>query len=135
MIESFGIEERSHQLSVSCSFQRNMSARRWKFPQSLKYVSNFNYKPPKPEYQQAARTLSKSAKTLPLLQGTQCVCVYVSTRTPGCIHRREYHSGNRVIQHVSRVLKGGSARRSLGGIRMMMLFWIIHQVCMKPVKT
>lgn len=125
-------------MSISCSFQRNLSARRWKFPQSLKYLSNFNYKPPKPEYQQTARTLSKSAKTLPLLQRTQCVwgCVCLRINTHPwlhmCIHRHQYHS---VIQHVSRVLKGGSARRSSGGIRMMMIFSIIYQTCVKTIKT
>lgn len=126
-------------MSVSCSFQRNLSARRWKLPQSLKYVSNFNYKPPKPEYQQTARTLSKSAKTCSdeegssTAPGTQCVCVCVSTRTPvAYVYTGASISVATESFSTFPVFQKGACEAL---IRMkMMMFWIIYDVYMKPIK-
>ncbi len=124
MIKNSRREESGHQVSVSCSFQSNLSARCWKFPQTLKYLIHFKYRPPKPKYQPRAQTLSTSAKTCPNagasftapgdVRESECLCVHVATCKQ--LYMYTLVGSNRVIQHVSRILTGGSVSSSSGGI-------------------
>lgn len=116
-------------MSVSCCFQSDLSASCWKLLQTLKYLSHVKYRPqnqntsPEPEHSAHLPRPAPTEGPPSLLRGTaECVwervCSCINTYAVAYVYIGVCTlSSSAIIQHVSRVLTGGSVRSSSGGVQ------------------